>query len=62
MPKRTPDQLRYWSETNKIIGHKLRAHYQRCTTEELPPRLLAVLKKLDEEIEPSPKQVEAGKF
>jgi hypothetical protein len=62
MPKRTADQLRYWSETNKIIGHKLRAHYQTCTTEELPPRLLAVLKKLDEEIEPSAEQVEAGKF
>ena len=46
MPKRTPDQLRYWSETNKVIGQKLRAYYQACTTEKLPPELLAVLKKL----------------
>jgi hypothetical protein len=59
MHKRTPDQLRYWSETNKIIGHQLRAYYQACTTEELPPRLVATLKKLDEEIEPSAEQVEA---
>jgi len=59
MPKRTPDQLHYWSKTNKLIDHKLRAHYQACATEELPPRLLAVLKKLDEEIEPSAERVEA---
>jgi hypothetical protein len=50
MPKRTPDQLRYWSETNKVIGQKLRAYYQACTTEKLLPELLAVLKKLDEEV------------
>jgi hypothetical protein len=48
MPKRTPDQLHYWSEAYKLIGLKLRAHYQASTTDELPPRLLAVLKKLDE--------------
>ena len=53
MPKRPPGQLHYWSEVNKIIGQKLRAYYQARTTEELPPRLLALLKKLDEEIEPS---------
>jgi hypothetical protein len=44
-------------ETNKIIGHKLKAYYQACTTQELPPRLLAVLKKLDEETESSAEQV-----
>jgi hypothetical protein len=53
MPKRTPDQLRYWSKTNEVIGQQLRAYYRACTTEELPPRLLAALKRLDEEIEPS---------
>jgi hypothetical protein len=53
MPKRTPDQLHYWSEAYKLIGLKLRAHYRATTAEELPPPLLAVLKKLDEEIEPS---------
>jgi hypothetical protein len=55
MTKRTPDQLRYWSETYKIIGQKLRAYYQACKTEELPPRLVALLKKLDEETETSAK-------
>jgi len=58
MPKRTPDQLQYWSQTNKIIGDKLRAYYQACTTEQLPPRLLALLKRLDEETEPSAEHVE----
>ena len=45
------------SETNKLVGEKLRAYYQACTKEQLPPRLLAVLKKLDEEIEPSAEHV-----
>jgi hypothetical protein len=58
MPKRTPDQLRYWSETNKNIGQQLRAYYQAYTTEELSPRLRAVLNKLNEEIEPSARKVE----
>jgi hypothetical protein len=49
MHKRTPDQLRYWSQTHKIIGEQLRAYYRACTTEELSPRLLAVLKKLENE-------------
>ena len=31
------------------IGHLLKKHYQACTTDELPPLLLALLKKLDEE-------------
>jgi hypothetical protein len=53
MPKRTADQFLYWSEAYKLFGHKLLAYYQAITTEELPPRLLAVLKKLDEELEPS---------
>jgi hypothetical protein len=44
-------------ETNNIIGQKLKAYYQACTTQELPPRLLAALKKLDEEIESSAEQV-----
>jgi hypothetical protein len=56
MSKRTPDQSRYWSETNKVINEQLRTYYRACTTEELPPRLLALLKKLDEETEPSAKE------
>jgi len=31
------------------IGHQLKKHYLACMTDELPPRLLALLKKLDEE-------------
>jgi hypothetical protein len=58
MPKRKPDQLRYWSETNKVISQKLRDYYQAFTTKELPPRLLELLKKLDEEIEPSAQHVD----
>jgi hypothetical protein len=48
--KRTSDQLHYWSEAYKLIGQRLRAHYQASTTDELPPRLLAVLRKLDEKL------------
>jgi hypothetical protein len=33
------------------IGQQLRDYYSSCLSEELPPRLLAVLKKLDEETE-----------
>ena len=51
MPKRTPDELRYGFETNKVIGQQLRAYYRACMSEEVPPRLLAALKKLDEETE-----------
>jgi anti-sigma factor NepR-like protein len=58
MPKRARDQLLYRSQTNERIGQELRAYYQACMTEELPPRLLAALKKLDEETEPSAGQVE----
>jgi hypothetical protein len=31
------------------IGHLLKNYYQACTSQELPPRLLTALKKLDEE-------------
>jgi hypothetical protein len=58
MAKRTPDQSLYWSQTNIIIAQKLRAYYQAVVPEELPPRLLALLKRLDEETEPSAEQVE----
>jgi hypothetical protein len=33
------------------IGQQLKAHYQALASEELPPRLLVLLKKLDEETE-----------
>jgi hypothetical protein len=54
MPKtRTPDELRDWAFTKEQIGRQLKTHYRACASEELPPRLLALIKKLDEEIEPS---------
>jgi Anti-sigma factor NepR len=40
------------------IGQQLKDYYDSCITEELPPRLLAVLKKLDEETELSEKQAQ----
>jgi hypothetical protein len=54
--QRTPDDR---SSTKGRIGQLLRAYYQAYATEELPPRLLALIKKLDEEIGPSAEQVQA---
>jgi hypothetical protein len=34
-----------------LIGQQLREYYHSCLSEELPARLLTVLKKLDEETE-----------
>jgi hypothetical protein len=50
--KRTAEEWRDWSYTKERIGLQLKAHYQALATEELPPRLLALLKRLDEETEP----------
>jgi hypothetical protein len=36
-------------QTKERIGQQLRELYRACMTEELPPLLLAALKKLDEE-------------
>ena len=48
LSKRTDDASRDWSHIKDRLGEQLRAQYQAITTEELPPRLLAVLKKLDD--------------
>ena len=48
---KTPEELRHWAFTKEQIGQKLKKNYQACMAEELPPRLLAALKKLDEETE-----------
>ena len=40
----------------ELIGQQLRGYYHSCFSEELPPSLLAVLKKLDEETELSGQQ------
>jgi len=50
--KRTAEEWRDWSYTKERIGLQLKAHYQALATEELPPRLLALLKRLDEETQP----------
>jgi hypothetical protein len=54
--QRTPDEGFDWKAR---IGQLLRAHYQAYATEGLPPQLLALIKKLDEETEPSAEQVQA---
>ena len=51
----TPDD---WFATKGLIAELLRAYYQAYATEELPPRLLALIKKFDEETEPSAEQVQ----
>jgi hypothetical protein len=51
--KRTAEEWCDWSYTKERIGLQLKAHYQALATEELPPRLLALLKRLDEETEQS---------
>jgi hypothetical protein len=63
--KRTDDAWRDWSYTKEQIDQQLKKYYQACTTEELPPRLLALVTNLDEEItkldeesEPSAEHVE----
>jgi hypothetical protein len=44
-----PEELRNWSFAREQIGSQLKTFYERCMTDELPPRLREVLKKLDEE-------------
>jgi anti-sigma factor NepR-like protein len=45
-----------WPDRYQIrerIGQQLRDYYRAYATEELPPRLLALIKKLDEKVDPS---------
>jgi hypothetical protein len=48
--KRTPDELARLSLAKEQIGQQLRNYYRACTTEALPPQLLTLLKKLDQEL------------
>ncbi len=44
--------VREWLHRDQIreqLGHKLRDYYRAYATEELPPRLLALIKKLNHE-------------
>ena len=45
----TSDELRDWSFAREQIGRKLKTFYERCMTDELPPRLHEVLQKLAKE-------------
>jgi hypothetical protein len=47
---RTPVELARLSLIKEQIGLQLRDYYRTCATEELPPQLLALLKKLDQEL------------
>jgi len=37
-------------QTRERIGQRLRDYYRACATEELPPQLLTLLKKLNQEL------------
>ena len=47
---RTPDEWDKWCLARERIDEELKAYYRAYTTRELPPQLLALSKKLDEEL------------
>ena len=47
---RTPDEWRNWCLARERIDEELKQYYRAYTTGELPPQLLALSKKLDEEL------------
>jgi hypothetical protein len=47
---RTPDEWADWCIARNRIAGELKEYYQACTTGELPPQLLTLLKKLDDEL------------
>jgi hypothetical protein len=51
MSEKEPTVQRLNQRARDQIGQQLRHYYGSCIGEKLPPRLLAVLKKLDEEME-----------
>ena len=48
--KRTPDEWVDWCLVKNQIADELKEYYRVCTTGELPPQLLTLSKKLDEEL------------
>jgi Anti-sigma factor NepR len=50
MSEKQPTVHRLDQRVRKRIGQQLKHYYGSCIDEELPPRLLAVLKKLEEEM------------
>jgi len=53
MSEKQPTDQRLDRQLKELIGQQLKDYYHSCLSQELPPRLLAVLKKLDEETEVS---------
>jgi hypothetical protein len=49
MPNRLSGEWLNWCQTKERLGQQLRQYYSACMIDELPPRLFAALKKLDEE-------------
>jgi hypothetical protein len=47
---RTPDEWNNWCLARERIAKELEEYYRACATGELPPQLLALSKKLDEEL------------
>jgi hypothetical protein len=48
--KRTPDAWQNWCLARNLIDEEFKKYHRECTTGELPPQLLALSKKLDEEL------------
>jgi len=48
--KRTPAEWNNWCLARNRIDQELKGYYRACTSEELSPQLLALSKKLDEEL------------
>jgi hypothetical protein len=57
--KPTPEDSLNSARIRDQIGYSLKSYYQACMTSDLPPRLLAALKKLDEERPESGEHVQA---
>jgi hypothetical protein len=47
---RTPDEWADWCIAKNRIAGELKEYYRACTTGDLPPQLLTLSKKLDEEL------------
>jgi hypothetical protein len=47
---RTPDEWDKWCLARERVADELKAYYRACATGELPPELLALSKKLDQDL------------
>jgi hypothetical protein len=47
---RTPDEWQNWCLARNRVDEELKQYYRACTTGELPPQLITLSKKLDEEL------------